>query len=81
MLISLLAKTQRLLIFTRPRTTAVQSSLEQPGIANLRVEPIEPLPPDPDYILDKMMSTADFETPLSSVDSVDSIPASTKLKT
>ena len=48
---------------------------------------MEPLPrnaihnADPDTMLDKMMSTADFEIPLSYVDSVNSIPASMKSKT
>ena len=51
------------------------------GTANLRVDPIEPLLPDADAILDKMMMCADFETPLSNNDPVDSIPASTKSKT
>ena len=36
---------------------------------------------DHDTMLDEMMSTADFETPLSNVDPVDLIPASTKSKT
>ena len=51
---------------------------------------MEPLPhnvihnTDPDRsdtMLDEMMSTADFEIPLSNVDPVDLIPASTKSKT
>ena len=61
----------------------------EPGTANLRVDPIEPLRPDairntePDVMLDEMMTSANFETPLSNVnmvDPVDSIPASTKSK-
>ena len=36
---------------------------------------------DPDTMLDEMMSTADYETPLSNVDPVDSIPANRKAKT
>ena len=59
----------------------------EPGTANLRVDPIKPLPPDAtdsDALLDEMMTLADFEAPLSKVnmvDPVDSIPASTKSKT
>ena len=62
----------------------------EPGTANLRVDPIEPLPSDatrntkPDAILNEMMTCADFKTPLSNIDiidPVDSIPASTKSKT
>ena len=60
---------------------SVIRSATEPGTANLRVDPIEPLPPDPHDILDEMMSTADFTTPLSTVHPVDSIPASTKSKT
>ena len=60
---------------------SVIRSATEPGTANLRVDPIEPLPPDPHDILDEMMTTADFGTPLSSVDPVDSIPASTKSRT
>ena len=60
--------------------SAIRSATE-PGTANLRVNPIESLPSDADAILDEMMSTADFETPLSNVDPVDLIPASTKSKT
>ena len=60
---------------------SVIRSATEPGTANLRIDPIEPLPFDADAILDEMMSTADFETPLSNVDPVDSIPASTKSKT
>ena len=60
---------------------SVIRSATEPGTTNLRVDPIEPLPPDPDDILDEMMSTADFGTPLLSVDPVDSIPASTKSRT
>ena len=56
-------------------------STTEPGTANLRVDPIELLSPDPDDILDEMMSTADFATPLSSVDPVDLIPVSTKSRT
>ena len=58
---------------------SVIRSATEPGTANLRVDPIEPLPPDPDDVLDEMMSAADFG--LSNVDPVDSIPASTKSKT
>ena len=46
-------------------------SATEPGTANLRVDPIEPLPSDADAIFDEMMSTADFKTPLSNVDQVD----------
>ena len=53
----------------------------EPGTANLCVDPIKLLPPDPHDILDEMISTADFGTLLSSVDLVDSIPASTKSRT
>ena len=60
---------------------SVIRSATEPGTANLRVDPIKPLPPDPDDILDETMSTADFETPLSRGDLVDSIPASTKSRT
>ena len=60
---------------------SVIRSATEPGTANLRVDPIELLPTDPDDILDEMMSTADFRTPLSSIDPVDSIPASTKSRT
>ena len=60
---------------------SVIRSATEPGTANLRVDPIEPLPPYPDDILDEMMSASDFETPLSSVDPVDLIPANTKSKT
>ena len=69
---------------------SVIRSATEPGTANLRVDPMEPLPHDAtcntdpdrsDTMLDSMMSTADFETPLSNVDPVDSIPASTKSKT
>mmetsp|Transcript_834 Transcript_834/g.967 ORF Transcript_834/g.967 Transcript_834/m.967 type:complete len:170 (-) Transcript_834:104-613(-) len=51
----------------------------EPGSANLRIDPIEPLPP-PDAMLDEMMSTANFETPISSYKKkipVDSIPLTT----
>ena len=58
---------------------SVIRSATEPGTANLRVDPIEPIPPDPDDVLDEMMSAADFG--LSQVDPVDSIPASTKSKT
>ena len=54
-------------------------SATESGTANLCVDPIEPLPPDPDDVLDEMMSAADFG--LSNVDPVDSIPSSTKSKT
>ena len=37
----------------------------KPGLSNLCVDPIEPLPPT-DAALDKMMETADFKTPVSS---------------
>ena len=60
---------------------SVIRSATEPGTANLRVDPIEPLPPDPHDILDEMMSATDFGTPLSSVDPVDSILVSTKSKT
>ena len=65
-------------------------SATEPGTANLRIDSIEPLPPDairntePDAMLDELMTLVDFETPLSNVDMVDpvdSIPASTKSKT
>ena len=65
-------------------------SVTEPSTANLRVNPIEPLSPDtihstePDAMLDKMMTAADFDTPFSDVnkkDPVDSILASTKSKT
>ena len=57
---------------------SVIRSATEPGSANLRIDPIEPLPP-PDAILDKMMTAADFKTPTSSDNKkipVDSIPAS-----
>ena len=60
---------------------SVIRSATEPGTANLRVDPIEPLPPDPHDILDEMMTTADFGGPLSKVDPVDSIPTSTKSRT
>ena len=69
---------------------SVIRSATEPGTANLRVDPLEPLPPDairntdPDALLDEMMALADFETTLSDVDMddpVDSILASTKSKT
>ena len=66
---------------------SVNRSATKPGTANLRVDPIKPLPhdansnTDPDAMLDEMMITPDFETPLSNVDPVDSIPASMKSKT
>jgi len=60
---------------------SVIRSATEPSTANLRVDPIEPLPSDSDDILDEMMSTADFETPLSCVDPVDSIPASINSRT
>ena len=53
-------------------------SATEAGTANLRIDPIEPLPP-PDAMLDKMMTAADFKTPVSSdnkKDPVDSTPAS-----
>ena len=50
-------------------------------ISVLILDPIESLPADPDDILDEMMSTADFGTPLSSIDPIDSIPASIKSRT
>ena len=37
----------------------------EPGSANLRVDPIEPLPP-PDHDLEGLMKGADFEAPFSS---------------
>ena len=52
-------------------------SATEPGSANLRIDPIKPLPP-PDYNLDKMMTAANFKTPVSSgekKDPVDSIPS------
>ena len=60
---------------------SVICSATEPGTVNLNVDPIEPLSPNPDDILDEMMSTADFEAPLSRVDPVDSIPASMKSRT
>ena len=66
---------------------SVIRSATEPGTANLRVDPIKPLPHDdirntkPDVMPDEIITTADFETPLSNVDPVDSIPASTKSKT
>ena len=60
---------------------SVIRSATEPVTGNLRVDPIEPLPTDPHDILDEMISSADFGTPLSSVDPVDSIPASVKSKT
>ena len=60
---------------------SVIRSATEPETANLRVDPVKPLPPDPHDILDEMMSTTDFGTPLSSVDPVDSIPANTKSRT
>ena len=67
----------------------IRSAIE-PGTANLRIDPIKPLPPDtifiiePDAMLDEMMTRADFETLLLKVDMVDPIdliPTSTKSKT
>ena len=60
---------------------SVLRSATESGTANLCVDPIEPLSPDPDDILDEMMSTANFATPLSSVDPVDLIPPSIKSRT
>ena len=43
----------------------------EPDTANLRVDPIEPLPPDAtdsDTLLDEMMTLADFDTSLPDVD-------------
>ena len=69
---------------------SVIRSATEPGTTNLRIDPIEPLPPDaihstePDTMLDEMMTAADFDTPFSDVnkkDPVDSIPAITKSKT
>ena len=69
---------------------SVIRSATEPGTANLRVDPIKPLPLDvirntePAAMLDEMMTRADFKTLLSNVDMVDpvdSIPASTKSKT
>ena len=65
-------------------------SATEPGTANLRIDPIGPLPTDamhstePDAMLDEMMTLADFDTPYSDVnkkDPVDLIPAGTKSKT
>ena len=39
---------------------SVICSVTEPSTANLRVDPIEPLPPDPDDVLDEMMSAANF---------------------
>ena len=58
---------------------SVIRSTTEPGTTNLRVDPIEPFPPDLDDILDEMMSAPDFG--LSKVDPVDLIPASIKSKT
>ena len=60
---------------------SVICSTTEPGTANLRVDPVEPLPPDLDDIFDEIMSIDDFGTPLSSVDPVDLIQASTKSRT
>ena len=69
---------------------SVIRSATEPGTANLRIDPIELLPPDAtsttelNAMLDKMMTRADFETLLSNIDMIDpinSIPASTKSKT
>ena len=54
----------------------------EPGSANLRMDPIKPLPP-PDAMLDEMMTAADFKTPVSSDKKkvpVDSIPSTTDTK-
>ena len=51
----------------------------EPGSANLRIDPIEPLPP-PDPVLDEMMTAADFQAPFSGDKKkvpVDSIPSTT----
>ena len=64
---------------------SVIRSATETGTANLRIDPIEPLPPDaihntnPDAMLDEMMTAADFKTPVSNLskkDPVDSTPAS-----
>ena len=44
--------------------SVIQSATEA-GTANLRIDPIKLLPP-PDAMLDKMMTAADFKTPVSS---------------
>ena len=65
----------------KPEKTINQSvicSATEHGTVNLQTDPIEPLSPAPNHILDKMMSTAVFGTTLSCVDPVDSIPASKK---
>ena len=69
---------------------AVIRSATEPGTANLRIDPIEPLPPDAIHsiesyaMLNELVTLADLKTPLSHLDEtypVDSIPASTKSKT
>ena len=60
---------------------SVIRSATEPGTKNLCVDPIEPLPPDPHDMLDELMNTADFGSPISKVDPVDSIPTSTKSRT
>ena len=66
---------------------SVIRSATEPGTANLRIDPIEPLPPNathntnPDAMLDKMMKAADFKTPVSDVCKkvpVETTPASTE---
>ena len=69
---------------------SVIGSATKPGNSNLRIDPIEPLPPDVihsnelDAILDELMTMAYLKTLssyLNDKDLVDSIPASIKLKT
>ena len=68
---------------------SVIRSATEPGTANFRVNPIEPLPPytihstELDAMLDEMMTTADLNTPFSHLnekDPIDLIPVSTKSK-
>ena len=68
----------------------LDGSSTEPGTTNLRINPIEPLPPDairntePDAMLDELMTLADFKIPFSEVDlddPIDSILENTKSKT
>ena len=68
---------------------SVIRSATEIGSANLRIDLIEPLPPDtihstePDTMLDELMTMVDLKTPLlhlNEKDPVDLIPTSTKSK-
>ena len=64
-------------------------SATEPGSANLRIDPIKPLPPDvihstePDTMPDELMTLAEFKIPLLHLDEKDPvnlIPVNTKSK-